>query len=449
MCVPTLGQTSTPKTRALILIFGAWCGWSLLFGATRCVVECGATEIQPDDIIAAYEYNLSMLPRMRVVYEYVVERSDVFYQLNPGATSESADPVLEDYWTDRKRFLLRMPKSFSEGQSYVPSDTVITPDVLLSVYRDTFVFSYGSTSANGFRWWSGVEKDGQGGGVTGVGSVADRIGLFLFPPLGATDPTWGPEGIRHAIDVFFADGTESLSVVGTIRVDNVETVVAQRTVYAAAPAVQQREVKGKLEIAQVTTAWIDMQRGCLPVRMDQTNCFVLDGNPLGRTDTQKALDPAKRPETDFAVVVSRIERSDGGAFYPSGGYTVQRCVSPEYKGPFNDMQGVIQGKTIAIPMVDLQRMTWRTHSIRPDVAMDEETLALAFPPGTRYVDTSRNRGMVEGMAEEALDRLLEQERGVPPSFATGSHLLKSVLALANLLLIGILVYVFWLRRRKR
>jgi len=433
------------------LVFLLYCGSWLCSsdGPTQKAVECEAAEIQASDICAGYEYNLSLLPRMRVIYEYVLEHGDAFYKLTPQATRRSPNPVLEDYWTDRTRFFLRMPNAFSKGQLYVPPDNVVNPDVLLSKYMDMSIFSYGSVSADGFRLWSGAERDGQGGGVVGAGSITERLGLFLFPPLGVTDETWGPEGIRHPIDVFFARGPEALTVLGTARIGAVETVVVQQTVREKAPDVQQQQVRGKLEIARLATAWIDMRRGCLPLRMDRTSFFLLDGNRLGPTNDGDSLDPAGHPEASFIVVVSRIECSDGGAYYPCDGYTVQRCVSPDYKGPFNDMQGVVQGKTVDVPMVDLHRMTWRTHSVQRDVAVPNETLALAFPPGTRYFDLSRNRGMIEGLPEEALDRLLKEERGAPRAPRTGGYGLKSLLVVVNLVVIGALVYTFWLRRKKR
>jgi len=425
--------------------------WVLLaMGFANVVVIglAGADDVQPSDLVAGYQYNVSLFPRMRVVYEGVVELTNEFYERNPQSTQPKRTAVIEDYWTDRTRFLLRMPRKFTEGQAYPIPAVNITPDLLSSVYKDMFVFSYSVDTANGYRMWSGVDEAGLGSGVVGQGPISDRLGEFVFPPMGIADSSWGDKRIWHAIDVFYANPPGEMRVLGRVHVDGVETVVVESLTRKPAAQVLQAQVEGRLETGRVVTAWIDVGRGCLPLRIVENRVLLLEGQRLGTTAPLNDLERDRKQDASKIVSVSRVQTCEGGGFYPSEGVCVERTISSAYQGPYNDVQGLLSGRVVDIPYVDLTRYHWRVLAVQPNVTVPEQSLALPFPDKTRYFDETRARGMIEGVSEVELDRLLaeeEQLRGHPHGSATRYRFTWFLIAINVLLIVG-LVYFFWFRR---
>lgn len=130
------------------------------------------------------------------------------------------------------------------------------------------------------------------------------------------------------------------------------------------------------------------------------------------------------------------------------GVRADRTGSPDYRGPYNDIQGLLEGKVVDIPMVDVTRIHWRVHELQANQSMPEESLALSFPKQTRYFDESRARGMIEGIAEDELDRLIaeEQERMSRPN---SRYPFRWLFIAVNVAVIAGLVFFFWSRRKTR
>jgi hypothetical protein len=413
--------------------------------ATAILCACSHTEAsdndyQPADLIAGYQYNRSRFPRPRVVLRRGID-------FRNGTKSV----IIEDYWTDWQKCLVRMREVSDPGQEYVVPGSEISPESLVSGHPSTRVFSRRSGVTGEFRLWHGVDCDGVGNGRVGTGPISGALVQFAFPPLAAPDTSWDNPSTWHSIDVFFAKPESEMKVLGVRQVDGVETVVVEHMVREPAAEFLQKQVEGVLEVGDVTTAWIDPQRGYLPLRLVKSAAFILDGRRIEHRSADALLDPNGQKDANLVVRVTRIDLCEGGGFYPFEGSRAQRGKDPDYDGPFNTVAEALEGKVRGVPVVDYTREHWQVEYLEPDVGISEETLALRFPEGTQYFDEVRSRGMIEGVSEEELDRVLGEEQGqvVDEEVKPAWRWRGTVIAVNLVFLVALLALFYWRWRRKR
>jgi hypothetical protein len=314
-------------------------------------VEGSDTEYRAADLIAGYQYNRSRFPRPRIVYRRAIDFTEAFRKHNPGSTATQS-VIVADYWTDGQRCLLRVPKISGPEEEYVVPDDDIRPGSLVSQYAKIAVFSRGAGSSGEFRLWNGLDAESLGSGRVGMGPISAMVTEFAFPPLAAPDTSWDPPATWHPIDRFFAQPESEMKVLGVTGVEGAQTVVLEHTERKPAAEFLQKQVEGKLEVARLTTAWIDPQRGYLPLRMAASSVLLLDGKRISRRSADALLDPDGRREAAIVVRVTRIEACEGGGSIPSRVSALCAFPTPIMTAPSTTSSQRSKGKSLRFP--------WRT-----------------------------------------------------------------------------------------
>jgi hypothetical protein len=373
-------------------------------------------------------------------------RSEAYFREHKGAKDPRREEIYEDYWTDRKRLLVRMPDRPDAVFRYY--DNNISPETLLERYAHWTIFSYDSACGGAYRFWNGLGRDGRGRGVVGTRAVTSLLGLFMFPPLGVSDPAWGQVRTWHVIDEFYARPLSEMRVLGKGVVSGKEVVLLEhmemRPPQSASTLAQGR----KVEWADITTAWVDVDRGCLPLRMETWSELMLDGVFFGTVAKTSVRNPGGQ-KAYVITEIHEIRKFDGGGFYPVKGVIRNISPDPDYRGPFNTLDGTLAGKVVDVPTVEFTRWEWEAVSVEPNVLIPETSLALKFPKGTAYTDETLSKPFIEGLSPAELERLLEEEAGRGRERPSGVSPWRSVLVAVSVAAILAVVAGFAWRRWNR
>jgi hypothetical protein len=136
----------------------------------------------------------------------------------------------------------------------------------------------------------------------------------------------------------------------------------------------------KLIVQEVERAWIDMERGCLPLRMEVFSQWIYDSKTY--------FDPGGHGPK-LVTETLQIEQIPQGGFYPTQVRRVQfvldliaRASMPAGSYTLNK---IIRGEGPKIPVVPYGERRWVAHAV--DAGRDMTGLfGFEFPDGTVYYD---------------------------------------------------------------
>lgn len=283
--------------------------------------------------------------------------------------------LVQSFRTDRTRFLVVSAPanwdSLLRGNDWSLPDEALSEESLKSKYTNFSMISYLGNPHRGFFWCTPI-----GGGT--LSAQVRRANIQDdhndFPPLGVENPDWGPDGIWHPIDMFFRAGPSGFTNVGRETIDGHETVILERRKPVA------NLNSSNPQRFEVVRAWLDPQRGALPVRIHWIIEERVSGNPA-RTKPVGS-NPRKVLETTEIVEVA------GAGFYPSKGQI--RVYGPQ--DPSN-----LPG-TVPFSVVE-ELTTWEVAKIEANKP-NAESYAVPMPKGTYYYDEAQGYMVRTGYENE-------------------------------------------------
>jgi hypothetical protein len=245
-------------------------------------------------------------------------------------------------------------------------------------YQGFELVAHDGDPAHGFRWVTPY-----GGGA----SCMIRARLYQddrneMPPLAFRKlPESRP---RHPIDELFENDPKTFRTLRRETIDGHATVlIEQRTDAVVWPAGSAKGPPagsaGSVEQFNVTRAWIDPERGGLPLKIEWSYDLRKDGQPQpGSGKPYKVLE------------VTEIADLGEGRFYPTRG-----AIRTYGLNPVEAAKQAADKSFDAEALVPYEETTWHANKVEADLAPNE-SLSLPFPKGTPYYDEMTGFSMRSG-----------------------------------------------------
>jgi hypothetical protein len=387
--------------------------------------ESQAAEVTFEDLRAGYWLNYEEFKTLFVAWRHVTlpleaalrHQEEMWKSETPEqrAALRKADGHREEqneFWTDRVAFQVRTPAVLVPDRD-APDRKFTFPlgaahkSNLMTDFKEIAVYNFNGELADGVKLWNGVlEKLPQGAVLSRLDEMSP--GKWL-PPLAMREPVAG--FILHPFDAFFSTEYESARVVERTALDGREVYLVEKVVTDSDGPRRMRilvEYDGgdvnKLLVQEVQRAWIDMQRGCLPLRIEFLPQWVYDG--------QTYFDAYGRgPER--VTETRQIEKVPGGGFYPIDvrqvSYAIDHKIQDTFPPYSYSLQKIIRRATPKATTVPHSEQQWVAHAIEAGRDMTG-LFGFNFPDGTVYFDfrtskvIGRNYDEVQGRTGFAAGR---------------------------------------------
>ena len=316
--------------------------------------------------------------------------------------------------TDRSRFLVMGAPdqwdSLHAGNDWALPDVPISPESLKSAYHDFWIVSYAGDPTRGFFWTMPT--------VGGAMSVQVRRANYQdghtdFPPLGVEKGDWGPESLWHPIDIFFRADPRKFATIGREAIRGRSAVLIERR--TEAPDTSGLAAGAKR--FEVVRAWLDPERGALPLKITWSFQDEVAGKPPVRTPV--GANPWKVLETTEIVEVKAPGTEPDGRVrvgsYPTRGTIT--LYGPDFRGSVL-VGGIGRPRPVRVTMagggpipagpgatppfaVVQEVTTWEVAKIVANTeAAGAETYKIPIPKGTYYYDESQNSMIRAGYENE-------------------------------------------------
>lgn len=293
------------------------------------------------------------------------------------------------FWTDRRQFQYRSPKKVDVSIS----DTHSTSgESLLTNWSNVVVCSFVPDREPKFRAWTGLSRKGTkdlGFGVIASKDLQYMNGTLWCPPLGSVGAVWKKQRRFSSLDTVFGvdvnDGLQSTEVGEPIRGE--ETILVR---YARGGGVG-------TSVSRLAI-WVAHRKGFIPLRVERS----FSGGPLTLEATKEFPSRLK-----LTIEVDGIDKI-GAGFYPRKIVTTRFEAEPKWKYE-NLGKDPTAEPTVAITMVPATSVEEVILKVEPGRILSDESMAAAFPIGTRYEDLDTKQWYLEGTAKEDFDRQLVAE----------------------------------------
>lgn len=416
----------------IVMFFAAavWDGFCQPVGAADVDMQVTAAEV-----IAGYRQNALSFRTLRVTGARHTQRGEnLVNRVRLGGTTAEetlqalAEPKMfpVQIWTDRTGFQLRFPR----GDRVEWTDPFLFPDAPLTeatfktTFADYVIFTSQKDTNDGISMWGGLQ------GTRPIGAThynpKDGYEQCSLPPLALTSAASG--FTCHSIDQFFLEPTDKMEIVGAEMFDSIDCVVLERTERDDEIGEAWSSESVEIEMFWRYRAWIDPQRGFLPLRIEKSYYFVHGGKTY--------VDPwGLDPQT--IATLSDIRVVPGGGFYPMETRLEQRAADVRTTTPFVPAERIVKGeKQTPLETVIDREDRW----VISDVVADLEMHGLfekPFPTSTLFYDHRSGRavGMTQGDSEIALRNALNNSRR--PGSTLTSHPIRWMLWLNLGLILGI------------
>jgi thiol-disulfide isomerase/thioredoxin len=243
----------------------------------------------------------------------------------------------------------------------------LTPDSLLTTYRNVSIFSRVAKSTPAARWWH-FSADGHA--YVMQKNLADVMHLDFPPFTDVARPRWDN---WHPLDGFFSQSAEKYRVVREEEIDGRTLTVVEVAVPLAPEAENQLFYR----------AWLDLKRGALPMK-------IVHSQGVGAIPE----DFFDRHAPRHITTTHSVEELANGAFYPAKTVCEDWQFDPAGRkltpsGWQVDPQG---------PLAVHRRFTWDCSLVETPAKLDDAFFVFRFPEGQSLFD--HDAGKVIG----ALDR---------------------------------------------
>jgi hypothetical protein len=161
-----------------------------------------------------------------------------------------------------------------------------------------------------------------------------------------------------------------------------------------------KKYQGKLQRVDLTRAWVDVSRGCLPLKMEWESYYTLEegGRPYStRSGAYQVLE------------VRSLQQVEKGGFYPTRGSLKRHAqVAQPGTGDGPDFDDFLRGKTPKVAWVPAEEDGWDAYLVRADLNVGPALFELEYPKNTVYYDQLAQKGMSTSGTQERMDEALQQ-----------------------------------------
>jgi hypothetical protein len=369
------------------------------------------------DLVSAYKYNASLFETMRICQETEVIFEDVYYlahNIPRNSETESEPPSLVEMWQDQNGIVLRKPIEerakvlFAEGENV---NSFFSP-----AYRDVFfgVCKYGSNQRCQSWFWRSGDKQPLGLEGDNLSDIFENS--FAFPPFINSDRFSDRVNNLSPVSSFFRDGTEGMSILGRSNLNGFETVVVVKSKIGESAYKPESIDKERFFEELVEKAWVDVNAGCIPRRIETRRYFLLDGQRLIITgENPNTIDPSD------SGVISVFEVGDIKHFASGGNYPVQIesrqfTISPTNRNRSYLVEEIINiidaGVPAEVPPVTLavsERKKTKVINLTLDSPIPHGMLNFKYPKGTLVFNKLAGKNYIAGMTDTEYEQLLRDE----------------------------------------
>jgi hypothetical protein len=355
------------------------------------------------DVIAAYKQNAILLKNSRIVWKTIYNKHDINVI------------TLCDFWTNGNDFLIRYNEFPSKDKESVVSHTDfdnypgiknidIIPEDLTSTYTQYKVASFNEKEQN-YRQWNGNPDQANSVRFTGlIGSKPLIFGFtnFSFPFfVNVKDKNIN----ENPIDNFFSQ-PQNVEVLGMTVLNDRKVLVLRNSVMPA------YKLFDKVNIVFSYKAWLDVERGYIPLRIEETNFFYLDGKLLKWQENPNELNISHLGINSIFTCFS-ILQCNNGAFYPQKCNFKIMTVSDEFAfspKPIEELEKRLHEKSEnKISQIEYSNTDWEVLKVETNISPTAQTLALKFPKDTLVYNENTGKSIIIGMTEQEYDEFLKKE----------------------------------------
>jgi len=369
------------------------------------------------------------------------ERAELIKQLqdleqmakDPNAPAPTV--VIQDFWTDGRAFQTRTPFAAKVPEGWSFPDVEANEQTLLRELSEIQILSVPDDGAEkGARVWLGDRRKQAGMMHLKQASWGSR----QLPPLALAVP-YEIESV-HPFDQLFAAPIRELAVVGTKSTPSAELLTLERTEIVSGALEnlmtdeERRRLAGRVGFFNLQTAWVDPARGCLPVRMEWSQRWTLDGREVFKTPAHIIVENVE------------IEQVADGVWYPRTSSMTTYAADESQELPKFSLTSILEGRPPSGRSGILQTFEWKVHKVQPRLELAQNFFALPFPNGSIVLDHDKNRLVAVGDRSAVLNRIV-----AAPGVVTGDQPTSRTfiwLIGANVLVLALII-VAWRMNKKR
>jgi hypothetical protein len=315
--------------------------------------------------------------------------------------------IVQEFRTDRSNYQFR--RFNGSDESDLPSGYSFAKRLpansqnLQTIFANTRISAYDRESST-FRLWFG-RREGRDYFRAQISRSQLGDSEAFIPPLGLDSDAHG--GVLNEIDAFFALPKSQMKVIRAETKGGVETYIIEHLQeLKLAPDFLVKELPkelitrfpGKLQLYAITTAWIDANRGCIPLRIEKSGAFFYEGRRLGPV-----------PQLAELLTVFRIQKIDKGGWYPLKGRVFSLNQDPEWTKGQNTLELLLTDRFHDIPHVIVHTTSWNIENIEV-VSDTTDFFRFDFPNDTEYYDEAAKKFLFIGDQETYKNKVLRPQK---------------------------------------
>lgn len=370
-------------------------------------------EIQSADIIAGFRNNEDLFNTCRMLFE--VDSTVLLPFSSAGQNNDN--PAKLDLWFDSHCWVLRMP---GESCSRLDLFDKVSMDLpfFSAEYLDVEFLFFQEKGSPQLRRWVRATGDRYAKGIEG--EKLDALSNFSheMPPFVNVSGFPTNKDSRTLIEHFCKNET-GLQILGRHSINGNPCVVVTWKDIRESTHKPENIGSRVFQWTDYFKAWIDVKKGCLPVRIEKRVFIILDGE---RITPQQEYDISTEPsEKD----VSTVMETEGACEYSNGGWYPKKIIegsyfiTPGYRGPILTLEEIVEKKkTISIPVSRREETTFKIIDLLVDKPIPKELSHFQFPGKTLVYNESLQKNYIIGMTDKEYETLLVNEAKNASMFGT-------------------------------
>lgn len=288
-----------------------------------------------------------------------------------------------EFFTNRSDCQFRRPMAFPEPDDWTFSKVPLTGESLLKEFGEQRILSLSPGATPSVWIWGGSPRPGLPPYKLVSNKPLQQLGTYRFPPLGVASFDWITAQARNPVDEFFLGAPEGYKILRRETVAARQLLVVEwKSSFEQPTETQQPDgsVKvGSLKGHRHARAWLDPERGWLPLRCEYRGAIEFGGKPV---------DPSDGPPYQV-LEVTEVKAFDGAGFYPVSG-TLTMMGAPADAPPLT-MQDLQDGKGIQHPSVVHQIESWAAATVEANLPLSAALFLPKFPANFATFDLDQNK----------------------------------------------------------
>lgn len=373
-----------------------------------------AQEFTVEDIQDGYKYNVSNFLQARVIFQEDVKYLTKF----SGKTKQLQVTWSLDFWSDGYNSVKRghhqvSPKNpeINSNQNFnlpIQTKANFSSEDLIAHYSNIPVETF--FAADGlYRIWLGDSSNGEKQAYISQTSSKIENPYFRQPPflnfISCTQKLF-------PCDSFFSFPIKNTFILGIQELEGKKFLVAEhRTELPQMTKMYEGFIKGtkyesrNLLCFDLFTAWISLEQGYIPIRIEKTTAFLENGK-LPNEDTLIRI--PKHEKADWCFTVNDVKEISTGVFYPMKAKQTFYTSDPSHQSNFSPYD-FIEGRVSKTPRLVTEEVEWTIHKVDLNVNISENTLKFSFPKDTLVYNEITNTVGKQGVSQDEFLKEIERE----------------------------------------